>query len=184
MHPLLPIAGIVTAVVAFAAVIAHDYSDKPVSAARPIEVAGIQYNVQGARVLDLNGDEPVIRALPPSQRRASGRQVVYGVFITLTNSGARTRPMSRQFTLIDDNQHTFRPIPLRRDSPFAYRPGDLAGGRVSPASDSAPAQDFAEQGYPLVFRIPRRETREGLLLLRVFDPTAATPPADTIVQSP
>jgi hypothetical protein len=134
-------------------------------------------------MLDENGDAPVIRALPQSERLATRGEVLYGVFITLANNGPRTRPMSRRFALMDDDQHSFRQIPLRRDSPYAYRAGDLAAGRISPADGSAPAENLAEQGYPLVFRVPRGDASDGLLVLRVFDPTGATAPQDIIVQA-
>jgi hypothetical protein len=182
MHPLLPITGIATVVLAFGIVIGHAQSETAYSVARPTVVAGIQYDLQGARALDELGDAPVISALPPSQRRASPGQALYGVFITLSNGGARPRPMSRHFSLVDEDDHAYGLIALRPDSPFAYRARDLAGGRVTPASDSAPAQDLADQGYPLVFRIPRSEARDGSLTLRVFDPTGATPPAEIAVQ--
>lgn len=185
MHPLLPITGIATVAVALGLVIGHAQA-QPANAAgdTPAVVAGIQYDVQGARILDENGDAPVIRAVAPSRRRAPGGQVVYGVFITLANTGTRTRPMSRHFTLVDDDGHTYSAIPLQPDSPFAYRARALAGGLVAPASDSAPATDLAEQGYPLVFHIPRSDTLGGLLVLRVFDPTGATPTAQIEVQAP
>jgi hypothetical protein len=185
MHLVLPVTVLAIVVgVALGVALAHQPSDAAVSPNGAVAVAGLQYSVSGARPLDEVGDAPVIRALPPSQRRASTASVDYGVFIIVANNGARTRPMARRFALIDASEHSFTPIPLRPDSAFAYRPTGLAAGRLAPPTASAPAQDLAEQGYPLVFRIPRTAAGDGSLTLRVFDPTAATPPVDILVQSP
>jgi hypothetical protein len=183
-HPLLAVLALVTVVgVSLGVAMAHQPSATAISPTGAVAVAGLQYNVSGARPLDEMGDAPVIHALPPSLRRASSRTVDYGVFITVDNNGARTRPMARRFALIDASQHSFTPIALRRDSRFAYRATGLATGQVAPPAGSAPAQDGAEQGYPLVFRIPGTAAADGSLTLRVFDPTAATPPVDILVQS-
>jgi hypothetical protein len=162
---------------------AHQPSAAAISPTGAVAVAGLEYNVSGARPLDEIGDAPVIRALPPSQPGASSQTADYGVFISVDNNGTRTRPMARRFALIDAGQHSFTPIALRQDSAFAYRAAGLAGGQVAPPAGSAPAQDMAEQGYPLVFRIPLSAAGDGSLTLRVFDPTAATPPVDILVQA-
>jgi hypothetical protein len=185
MHPRLPVAVLATVVgVSIGVAMAHQPSDAAISPTGAAAVAGLQYNVSGARPLDEIGDAPVIGALPPRQRHASSQTVVYGVFVNVDNNGARTRPMARRFALIDARRHGFTPIPLRQDSAFAYRATGLAAGQVAPTVGSAPAQDLAEQGYPLVFRVPRSAAGDGSLTLRVFDPTAATQPVDILVQAP
>jgi hypothetical protein len=183
VHPLIPVTALATVAIGLGVGIAHQHAGAAVSGTGPVEAAGIAYDAQGARVLNEAGDAAVIRALPSDERRSAGDRVLYGVFITLHNGGGASRPMSRRFALIDADLHSFTPIPLRGDSAFAYRARDLAGGQVAPPAGSAPAGDYAEQGYPLVFRIPRANARDGDLTLRVFDPTGATPPADTIVQT-
>jgi hypothetical protein len=183
-HPLLAVLALVTVVgVSLGVAMAHQPSAAAISPTGAVAVAGLQYNVSGARPLDEIGDAPVIRALPPTQPRTSSRTVDYGVFITVDNNGARTQPMARRFALIDASQHSFAPIALRQDSAFAYRAAGLAAGQVAPPVASAPAQDMAEQGYPLVFRIPLTAATDGSLTLRVFGPTAATPPVDILVQA-
>jgi hypothetical protein len=183
MRPLLPVALVASVGIALAVALANPQPSVGARASGPLVVGAITYTAQSARPLDEFGDAAVIRALPASERRATRGRVLYGVFVTLANDGTRTRPTSRRFALIGVDYHSFSPIPLRPDSAFAYRARDLAGGRVLPQPGSPPAQDYAEQGYPLVFSIPRASARDGALTLRVFDPTGATPPEGTVVQS-
>lgn len=184
MHPLIPVGVLATVAVAIGVVITEQHRPVAVSGAGPVQVAGISYDPVGARVLSEAGDAVVIRALPANQRSATqdGR-VLFGVFLTLENTGGSPQPMSRRYALVDADQHSFTPISLQPGSAYAYRAGELAGGQVVPAVNSAPAWNYAEQGYPLVFRVPSANARDGDLTLRVFDPTGAAPPADTIVQT-
>jgi hypothetical protein len=184
MHPMLPVTALIGVLgVSLGVAIAHQPSVAAISPNDAVAFGGLQYNVSGARALDELGDAPVLRALPGIQSGASRLTVDYGVFITVANNGARTRPMARRFALIDASQHSFTPIPLRQDSAFAYRATGLAAGQAAPANGSAPATDLAEQGYPLVFRIPGTAAADGSLTLRLFGPTATTPPVDILVQS-
>jgi hypothetical protein len=182
MHPLAPVTALAIVAIGLGAVIAHQQPITAVSGTGPVDVGGLQYAVGGARPLDEIGDAPVIRALPRSQPHASRQGVLYGVFVTVDNRGPRAWPMARRFALIDADEHSFTPIPLRRDSAFAYRARSLPGWQLAPATGSAPADDYAEEGYPLVFRIPSANARDGLLTLRVFDPTGSAP-GDTVVQA-
>jgi hypothetical protein len=149
----------------------------------PTDVAGLTYSVMGARPLDERGDEETLGALPADERRNDRDSIVYGVFISVANQGARPAGMAHRYELVDAKGQIRAQIPLNPASPFAYRPRALARGGQAPANFTPPASDLAEQGYPLVFRIPRSSYRPNdPLTLRVFDPTGRTHPADILVQ--
>jgi hypothetical protein len=152
------------------------------SSSSPAAVAGVTYRVQASRPLDDVGDAATIRALPASLRRPSARDLVYGVFITAANSSDRTLPLARRFELVDSNGRTFTPLPLGSTSAYRYPGGRLPPGGHAPASTSPPAENLAEQGYVLVFRVPRASALEGLSL-HIFDPTGTTAPGEILVQS-
>lgn len=150
----------------------------------PSDVAGLTYTVMGARPLDERGDETTLGALPAEERRNDRTSIVFGVFVDVANHGRRPVGMARRFELLDAAGRTYAPIPLNPASAFAYRPRRLAPGASAPADLTPAASDLAEQGYPLVFRLPRSSVQPNdPLALRVFDPTGRTPPAEILVQA-
>jgi hypothetical protein len=160
----------------------HQQYAHALSSSGPIGVAGVTYRVAGSRPLNAIDDAAVLRALPAPLRSPAGGDVLYGVFISATNTGDRTRPLARRFELIDPSLHGFAPLPLAATSASRYRAGRLPPGAQVPASGSPVTQNLAEQGYPLVFRLPRPAYAQTLTL-RIFDPTGRTSPADILVQS-
>jgi hypothetical protein len=152
------------------------------SPALPADVAGLTYQVEGSRALDEVGDAAALRALPERLRHPSGGDVLYGVFISATNSGDATQQLARRFELVDANFRIFTRLPLAAGSAYGYRPGRLPPGGRAPANWSPVAENLAEEGYPLVFRLRGAAYRQRLTL-RIFDPAGSTSPGEIIVQS-
>jgi hypothetical protein len=148
----------------------------------PVAVAGVTYRAQASRAMDEAGDAAALRALPRRLRHPSSADVLYGVFVSATNSSDATHQLARRFELIDANMRPFAPLPLAAGSAYRYRPSQLPPGARVPANGSPAAQNLAEQGYPLVFRLPRAAYLKRLTL-RIFDPTGSTPPGEIVVQS-
>ncbi|HEX8101685.1 MAG TPA: hypothetical protein VF533_03665 [Solirubrobacteraceae bacterium] len=153
------------------------------SAEGPVEVAGLTYAIEGSRPLDEDGDRPAIGALSPADRRLAGGQQLYGIFLAVDNRGSSPRPIARRFTLVDGRGRRFAPLPLAASSPFALPRGDVAPGHHSPRAASPPTADVAEDGYPLVFRVPGKVADDTELTLRIEDPTGRGPAVDLLVQA-
>jgi hypothetical protein len=173
------------AIAAFGAVGVLAGHQKPTPSAGfsgPADVAGITYQFEAARPLDDVGDAAALQALPARLWRRPGDDVLYAVFVTATNSSDRTQPLARRFELVDALDRRFSPLPLAATSAYRYPGGTLRPGGQAPATGSAVAANLAEQGYPLVFRVPRA-SYEKMLTLRVFDPAGTTQAAAIVVQS-
>jgi hypothetical protein len=89
MHPLLPVGVAATVGVALTVALANPPSGVGARASGPLGVAGITYDPQSARPLDELGDAAVIRALPPSERRASRGRVLYPLVFSIPRASAR-----------------------------------------------------------------------------------------------
>ena len=136
-------------------------------------VGGLHYSVNNAWVLDpgRSVDAPLAKGLPAADTKAAARQLLYAVFVGVTNDTNRRLPMATDIALRDTRNREFAPIPVGAQNAFAYRPGVMAPRTHRPAPSTAPARDLATAGMMLVFRIPQRSYNDGPLQLVVHDPS-------------
>jgi hypothetical protein len=135
-------------------------------------VGGLHYSVDNAWILnpDRKVDAQVAKGLPVAARRANRRQLLYAVFVGVTNETDRGLRMAKDIELRDVLNREYAPLPLGRENAYAYRPRVVEPQTHRPAQWTAPGRDLSAVGSMLVFRIPRQAYAGGPLELVVHDP--------------
>jgi hypothetical protein len=115
----------------------------------------LKYQVQISRQLNPadTEDRAYLLGLPPAQRELAPGDIWFGVFIRVENDGEGAQPTAKDFTITDTEDNEYRPIPLRSENVYAYRPQSLAPGRRIPELNST-AEQGSIQGSLLLYRIP------------------------------
>jgi hypothetical protein len=135
-------------------------------------VGGLHYSVNNAWVLDPRRrvDAKLAQGLPASDRQLPPDELLYAVFVGVTNETRQPRPMASDIALRDTRNLEFAPTRMAPDSSFAYEPAVLGAKSHLPAPGTPAATDISADGLMLVFRIPRRSYDDGPLELVLRDP--------------
>jgi hypothetical protein len=135
-------------------------------------VGGLHYSVNNGWVLDPRRrvDARVAKGLPASDRHLPSDQLVYAVFVGVTNETRKPLPMASDVALRDTRNREFAPTRIAADNGYAYKPAVLDGKSHLPAPGTPAATDLSAGGLMLVFRIPRRSYDDGPLELVLHDP--------------
>jgi hypothetical protein len=146
-----------------------------VSVARPqnaTTVGGLHYDITNAWILDPRRrvDADVARGLPTSDQNVGPNELLYAVFVGVTNESDRRLPMATDVALVDGTNHEYAPVPLGAANRFAYRPRPMAPQTHRPAQWTPAGKSMSAEGLMLVFRIPRSAYEAGSLELVVHDP--------------
>jgi hypothetical protein len=180
-HPTVGIAGLAALVVVAAtacvfvtlaaAVVFVHRTVRATPAGTEETVGGLHYSVDNAWILNPNRkvDAQVAKGLPAAGR-ASGRQLLYAVFVGVTNETDRRLPMAKDIELRDTENREYAPLRLGRANAYAYRPHVMAPQTHRPAPWTAAGSNLAAVGSMLVFRITRQAYAGGPLELVVHDP--------------
>jgi hypothetical protein len=137
-----------------------------------VTAGGLHYSVNNAWVLVPRRpvDAAVARGLPRVDADLPRDQLLYAVFVGVTNEHDSPRPMVSEIALRDAQNVEYAPTRLGRGNAYAYRPTILEGKTHLPAPSTPPDSDLAADGLMLVFRIPREAYEDGPLQLVLHDP--------------
>jgi hypothetical protein len=137
-----------------------------------VTAGGLHYSVNNAWVLDPRRpiDASVARGLPPADRDLPPDELLYAVFVGVTNEHDAPLPMASDIALRDMLNVEYAPTPLGPGNEYAYRPAILQGKAHLPAPGTPAGSDLSADGLLLVFRIPRRSYENGPLRLLLRDP--------------
>ena len=135
-------------------------------------VGDLQYAVNNGWVLDPHRrvDAQIARGLPAAARHLGPDDLLYAVFVQVTNGTAKPVPMATDVALRDVTNRKYTPLPLGAGNRYAYRPGVLAPKSQQPAADSPAGGDQSAEGLMLVFKISRQAYEDGPVQLLVHDP--------------
>ena len=135
-------------------------------------VGDLHYAVNNAWILDPHRrvDAEIARGLPAADRNLGPDELLFAVFVGVTNETERRLPMATHIALRDVTNHSYAPVPLGTDNRYAYRPGSIAPQSHQPLPTTPAGEDMSADGLMLVFRIPRRAYDDGPVELRVQDP--------------
>jgi hypothetical protein len=127
----------------------NDEQESEVAEGEPIEIAGLEYNVQITRFLnpDDTEDSEYLVGMPPPP---PGKNYL-GVFLVVTNPTDEARPSASNFVVTDtlDNEYDL----LESTSPYALDVGaDVPGNGQLPNVDST-AGTGPNQGSLLIFEV-------------------------------
>jgi hypothetical protein len=135
-------------------------------------VGDLHYAVNNTWILDPRRrvDADVARGLPAADRNLKPDELLYAVFVGVTNETTRPLPMATHVVLRDGTNHEYAPVPVGAANRYAYRPRTLAPKSHRPAPTTPAGEDLSADGLMLLFRIPRRAYDKGSLELLLRDP--------------
>jgi hypothetical protein len=133
---------------------------------------GLHYSVNNAWVLDPHRpvDARVAEGLPARDAHLPPDELLYAVFVGVTNDTSKPRQMASDIALRDTRNLEYAPTRMAPDNRFAYEPAVLNGKSQLPAPGTPAQADISANGLMLVFRIPRRSYADGPLQLVLHDP--------------
>jgi hypothetical protein len=178
----LPVAGLAAAVAMGAAVCVFVLVAAAVIFVRPsvaspptqtaVTVDGLHYSVNNAWVLDPRRpvDAKLAEGLPARDAHLPKDELLYAVFVGVTNETSKPRQMVSDIGLRDARNLDHAPTRVAPDNRFAYEPAVLDGKSHLPAPGTPAETDISADGLMLVFRIPRRSYADGPLQLVLHDP--------------
>jgi hypothetical protein len=135
-------------------------------------VDGLRYTVNNAWILDPHRrvDAKLAEGLPASDAHLPPDELLFAVFVGVTNETGSPRRMVSDIALRDTSNRNYAPTRLAPDNRFAYAPTVLHGKSHVPASGAPAETDISADGLMLVFRIPRRAYTDGPLQLLLHGP--------------
>jgi len=163
----LPIAACLVALAAPAALGACGSSDEqgidePASEGLAIELGGVDYTVFITRELNsrITPDEAYVTTeAPPGE-------ALYGIFLRACNVSKDRRTSASEFSVTDNQDHSFQPEPLPVDNQFAYTARTLDPEECIPEAGSV-AQLGPTAGSMLLFKFPLENTENRPLELTI-----------------
>jgi hypothetical protein len=169
-------AGAVTvlAVIIFFVVFVHPIVPTEPST-RSVELGHLRYEAVDGRVLDpaQREDARLVAGLPRRTLRPRSGQLLFAVFIGVTNDTPAPKPLATRIELRDQLGHRFAPIRLPAANPFAYDRREIGGRSRFPAAGTDAASDLAAGGSLLLYRIPARTYANSVLEIEIHDPLNA-----------
>ena len=135
-------------------------------------VGGVHYSVNNAWILDPRRpvDAEVAKGLPPGDAHLPHDQLLYAVFLGVTNETGTPRQTVSDIALRDTRYREFAPERMAPDNRYAYRPTVVGAKSHLPAPGTPGATDLSAEGLMLVFRVPRRSYDDGPLQLITHNP--------------
>jgi hypothetical protein len=127
-------------------------------------LGGLRYTVFLTRQLNLANQED--KGYVPGMEEAPAGKGLYAVFLEACNKGKKEAVASSRFHITDTQGHTFTPIGLGADNPFAYHGGVVPGENCEPARGSL-AQQGPTSGAVLLFELPLAATENRPLELHI-----------------
>jgi len=126
------------------------------------DIGGLEYHAVVGRPIHPGNpvDAAITRGLPARDRHLPHGQILFGGFLTVTNSSRTPTPSAARIELRDDDGTTYQPIPMPASNPYAYRPATIRPSETVPRDDRA-ADNLAAGGRMLLFRVPAARYRDG-----------------------
>jgi len=140
---------------------------EPVREGLAIPIGGIEYNVFLTR--ELNLADPEDRDYYDGPGSPPGA-AYYGVFVEACNEGEEPSQAARDIKVVDTQGNEFRPLALKPDNIFAYRPSALGPGQCIPDPVSIPA-GAPTGGALLLFLLPQSAGENRPLELEIVPPS-------------
>ena len=122
-----------------------------------VTLGDVQYQVQLSRQLNRfdAGDRDLLAGVPDAERRLAPDEIWFGVWLRAQNGTEVPQGLADEFVIKDTIGGEFKPVAMTPESPFAYRPVEVAPGEVYPVVQSASGQ-APTTGALLLFKMPVR----------------------------
>lgn len=143
----------------------EEHTDEAKREGLGVEVGGLTYRVYITR--QINPRDAEDRAYWQGPDAPPGT-TYYGVFLSVCNEGKQPLTPVGDFTVVDNQGNTFKPLPLKTTNVFAYRPRLLTRNACVPEAGSTAATG-PTGGSLLVFKIPVTSIENRPLLLQIQD---------------
>ena len=135
-----------------------------------LNVGPLAYQVQISRQLnpqdleDRNYMQGVSGKLAPDE-------VWFAIFIRAQNTSSQTQPATGDFEITDTLDNRFRPVPVAKTNPYAYRPRPVAPGQLIPSESSTAGSGVIQQGSMVLFKVKLSSLSNRPLELHIKSPT-------------
>jgi hypothetical protein len=143
---------------------------KDVQEGGTVEVAGLKYQVQISRYLNVNDpeDQYYLRGLPAGSKPDPGKDNVwFAVFMRVKNESGGTLTSTNDFTITDTQRNSFSPVQMDvTKNPFVYQPVAIPHAGVSPEAET-PAANGPIQGSMILFQIKTDSLQNRPLVLHI-----------------
>ena len=100
------------------------------------------------------------RACPAGERHVPKGDVLFGVFVTRTNSADATLPSASRIDLLDGLGRAHRPLRLSPRNPYTYAPGTIAPGGQLPAPGTRRGRRHRREWPAAALPRPRPASRQ------------------------
>jgi hypothetical protein len=158
----LLVGGVLNAALAIATLMLFLAFEHQVAGAAPdyraAPVGGLDYEAMSGRPLDPKNpvDRQIIAGLPAADRKPKPGQILFGAFISVTNTSSRPLTTADHIELRHDAGTLEQPLALPRSNPYAYAPRVVRPHARIPVLGSTADDNLAAGGLLLVFRVPAR----------------------------
>jgi hypothetical protein len=138
-----------------------------------LDLGQLRYQVQISRELNPADVEDKAYLTGVARRAAVLKpgESWFAVFVRVENDYDHPVPSASQFELSDTQGSVYRPVPIARSNPFAYKPARLAGKATLPASGSVAQQNESVNGLMVLFKIKTASFANRPLVLKILGPT-------------
>lgn len=120
-----------------------------------VDVGPLQYQVQLSRQLNPFNieDQAYLVGAPPFVHNLKPDEVLFGVFMRVSNPTAHVHTAARRFSIVDTQNNIYHPIAINSNiNVFSYFPAPVGSGSVFPDPESV-AANGSIQGAMLLFVI-------------------------------
>lgn len=120
-----------------------------------VDVGDLDYQVQISRILNpaIAPDDSYLLGVPDFVQPPDEEETWFGVFLRVANQTDEPHRSAEDIHIVDTQDNEFRPIDLDpQQNAFAYVPGVIEAGELSPTADSAGSLNSA-QGRLLLFKV-------------------------------
>lgn len=181
----MPLVGSAAALfAALALLLATEQREAPAASSyRIAHVGGLEYEAMlGRPVRPANAvDKSIVAGLPARQGHLARGEMLFGAFISVTNTSPRALPSARQIDLRDSGGHVYHPLALPASNGYAYSPRLIHPRTRIPAYGTEADDNLAATGQMLLFEIPTWQYDNGTLELLIHDPSDPTETASLII---
>jgi hypothetical protein len=115
------------------------------------------------------------------QEKLTPDEVWFAVFVRGQNTSAHIQQATDDFEITDTLDNKFRPVPIPKSNPFAYRARPVDHGQVIPSGSSAAGSGVVQQGAMLLFRIKLTSLSDRPLELHIKSPTVPQKEATVVL---
>jgi hypothetical protein len=146
---------------------------------RVVKVGGLEYEAMQSR--RVAADSRIAAGLPARDRHLPRGKVLFGAFISVTNTSSHALPTAARIDLRDLAEHVYHPIRLPVTNRYAYQAHLIHPSTRIPPFGTVADDNLSTNGLMLLYRIPAWQYRNGQFELVIHNPSDPAATASLIM---